>query len=355
MSDEVIMICPELTPGAGGLADYTLRVIEQWEDRQPVRFLLPHGAPPTPHRGVEMIERNRGALRESLPAHGGRVLLQYSAYGFDRLGYPRWLLRALADWKKNSAGRLVIMFHEIWGFWPWRNRNHLVQQFHRREISKILALADAIFTSTASQAEHLRELRPRAPIELLPVGTNIRVVATPVQREHGTAVLFGLQGSRVKALRALGADLKTLVGSGRITKLLTIGEASDEERALLAALLPRETFEQLGRLPEEEVSKIFATAEFGVSAQDELSLTKSGTFMAYAAHGSNIISPLGGHANASEPICWLTQAQELRSGLTSDALAARAQNLRAWQERTSSWPMIAHRFAQALELEGAAS
>ena len=35
---------------------------------------------------------------------GGKVLLQYSAYGFDRLGYPRWLIKGVLDWKKESQG-----------------------------------------------------------------------------------------------------------------------------------------------------------------------------------------------------------------------------------------------------------
>jgi hypothetical protein len=124
MNDEVVIITPELAPGAGGVADYTLRLVEEWGDRVAPRFVLPND-----------IERN---LRDKLPSSGGKILLQYSAYGFNRLGYPRRLLRTLTDWKKTTGGLLVVMFHEIWAFWPLLNKNRFVQRMHRADIGRLL-------------------------------------------------------------------------------------------------------------------------------------------------------------------------------------------------------------------------
>ncbi len=283
------------------------------------------------------------------------MLLQYSAYGFDRVGYPRWLLRELANWKQETGSRLVVMFHEIWTFWPLLNKNYLVQELHRRDIAKLSSEADAVFTSTASQAEYLRALTSRT-VKVLPVGSNIRVVSTADGgRETGLTVLFGLQGSRIKALREMEADLRALAAAKKIAKLVSVGGGNTkrgdvEERGVLSGLSLSDGFEQRGALPEVEVSKLLLQASFGISAQEELSLTKSGTFMAYAAHGLNILSPHGGAARP-EPLCWLTPPAELLRGLPANELSARAENLRAWQERTSSWPRIAQAFAQALQLE----
>ena len=174
MSDEVIVICPELAPGTGGLADYTVRVVEQWPYAAAVRFILPEGAPAA-RENVKIVERDAKALLQELPTSGGKVLVQYSAYGFDRFGYPRWLLRALLDWKKRGGGVLVLMLHEIWTFWPVLNKNYLVQQLHRRDLGALLEACDAVFTSTASQAEHLHKLAPNRRAEVLPVGSNIPV------------------------------------------------------------------------------------------------------------------------------------------------------------------------------------
>ena len=334
MTEEIIILCPEIAPGAGGVADYTLRVVEQWRDRWPVRFLVP-----------ETVKRDGRALRKKLPAHGGRVLLQYSAYGFDRLGYPRWLLRELAAWKKSSGGLLVVMFHEIWTFWPVLNKNYLVQQLHRRDIAKLLAAADAVFTSTDSQAEHLRALVPRE-IEVLPVGSNIRVTEGTDARRPGQAVVFGLEGSRIRTLRQMQADLRSLAAANKITRIISVGGANtergeEEERELLTALPLSDGFAQRGALPELAVSQLLLESSFGISTQDELSLTKSGTVMAYAAHGLNILSP---------EIGWLTQPAELVRGIATDELQKRANDLHAWQEQTASWPRIAERFATALQM-----
>ena len=42
MSNEVVIICPELATGSGGLADYTRRVVEQWNGKF-VYVLFVHG------------------------------------------------------------------------------------------------------------------------------------------------------------------------------------------------------------------------------------------------------------------------------------------------------------------------
>ena len=352
MSDEVIIITPEIAPGSGGLADYTLRLVEQWRDAVRVRFLVPQKE----GRDAEVIERNATALLSKLPTSGGKILLQYSAYGFDHFGYPRWLLRALKDWKRASGGLLVVMFHEIWTFWPVLNKNYLIQQLHRRDLRELVGAADAVFTSTASQGDHLRALAPGRDVRVLPVGSNIVPVRSDtVQREPGCAVLFGLQRSRLNALQKMSADLQRSAASRRLRKLVTVGggNTADGARAeleLLATFGLSDRFEQRGALAEDAVSALLSHASFGISAQDELSVTKSGTFMAYAAHGVSILSPFAG-AQQPEPLCWATHPAEFAGGIADDVLAARAASLRAWQERTCSWPQIAREFAQALRLE----
>ena len=357
MSDEVLVITPEIAAGTGGLADYTLRFVEQWRGAVRVRFLIPqpeNGAAPSGD-DIDVTERNASALTAKLPTSGGKVLLQYSAYGFDHFGYPRWLLRALKDWKRASGGLLVVMFHEIWTFWPVLNKNYLIQQLHRRDLRELLGVTDAVFTSTASQAEHLRALSPLRAVEVLPVGSNIVPAGNANEhREPGVAVLFGLQGSRLHALQKSAADLSAGAAGGKLRKLVTAGggntaEGAREERQLLGTLDLAGGFEQRGAVGEEAVSELLSRASFGVSAQDPLSVTKSGTFMAYAAHGLNILSPFAG-ASQPEPLCWATHPAELMRETPNAVLQSRAESLRSWQERTCSWPQIARQFAQALQL-----
>ncbi len=337
MSDEIVIITPELAPGAGGLADYALRVVEEWGSQVSVRFLVP--------------ENN---FSDQLPAAGGKILLHYSAYGYDRLGYPRRLLRALLNWKRKGGGRLVLMLHEIWTFWPLLNKNYLIQKLHRAHLRKLISVSDAVFTSTPSQAEHLLKLVPNKAVQVLPVCSNMRPSAAPLAKENGVAVLFGLQNSRLKTLRRMQKDLLALANARVIGKVITIGQGSEgyeEERTLLSKLKLTKNFEIRGPLSEAEISKLLSSAGFALSVQDELSLYKSGTFMAYAAHALNIISPYA-DSFAPEPICWLTHTDDLLRGISADELTSRGLNLQQWQERTSSWPQIARQFSEALELTG---
>jgi glycosyltransferase involved in cell wall biosynthesis len=356
VTDEIVIISPELS---GGVGDYTRRLLEHLPRIAGLRLIIPkignRPASSFEQYPVEEAEGTARDIRDRLPTHGGKVLVQYSAYGFNWLGYPRWLIQGLLDWKKHSRGALVVMFHEIWTFWPIWNRNHVLQQLHRRDLRRLLRVADAVFTCTASQAEHLTSLSPRCPIEVLPAGSNIRRVrATEREEESGLAVLFGLQRSRIRALQKMGAELKALGAAGRIRKIVTAGsgrscDGDEEELALLLKLELIDSFEQLGPLPEEKISELLSTCEFAISVQDELSITKSGTFMAFAAHGLNILSCYA-DASKPEPLSLMTSPKELLEGVPHVELESRGEKLRQWQERTSAWPLIANQVARALEV-----
>jgi hypothetical protein len=339
VTGEIVIISPESTPGAGGVGDYTLKLLAHWS-RKDSGLLVPS-------------LQDTDAILKQLPATGGKVLVQYSAYGFDRTGYPRNLIRALIDWKTKARGLLVIMFHEIWGFWPILNKNFILQFFHRRSIKQLLACADVVFTSTSSQAGHLRALTPRARVHVLPVGSNIRCNEySDLPRKPGWAVLFGLQRARIRALRKMQSSLSSLAAAGSITKIITVGANGDgdnEERGLLSGFRFAEGFEQRGPRPEREISELLLTATFGISGQDELSYSKSGTFMAYAAHELNIVAACADRSK-EEPLRWLIAPRELIQGVPEAELKLRGERLRAWQKRTSSWQIIAAKFADALQL-----
>jgi hypothetical protein len=354
--DEIVIIAPELNPGRGGVGDYTARLLECLRGHGNFRFLVPRMALTSmPTDRVEQLAATPDAIVRQLPVSGGRILLQYSAYGFDRFGYPRTLIRALVDWKNRTHGQLIVMFHEIWTFWPVTNKNFLVQLFHRRAIKRLLRHVDVAFTSTASQAEHLGTLSGDARIHVLPVGSNIRR-AEPLDRprQPGQAIVFGLQPARIRALRRMRIRLCQLAAVKQITKIIALGANSGsrldkEERSLLVDLRLQDGFEQLGEQSEHAISQILATASFGIFGQDELSYPKSTTFMAYAAHELNILADFASAARPA-PICWLVAPADLLKGISPAELKERAQHLRNWQEQTSSWELISRRFSEALEL-----
>jgi hypothetical protein len=335
VNDEIVVITPESSPAAGGVGDYTLRLLENWPKSWSVKIL---------------------SSQDDLPASAGKVLVQYSAYGFDRFGYPRKLIRALIDWKRKTRGRLVIMFHEIWTFWPVTNKNFFIQFLHRRAIKRLLNYADEVFTSTQSQAEYLRALSPRRSVHVLPVSSNIRRGNDiDLVRAAGCAAVFGLQKTRIRALKRTQNSLASLAAGGQVTKIISVGAGVDsgddaEERALLATLNLKDGFEQRGPRSEQEISKLLLTSSFGIFGQDQLSLGKSGTFMAYAAHELNVLADFA-DVSMPEPICWLVAPRELPAGVSQSELKIRAQRLATWQRGNSSPELIAKAFAEALHMD----
>jgi hypothetical protein len=357
VSSDIAMISPELT--SGGVGDYTRRLLQYLPRISDLRLIVPDIGPrPLGTFEGYPVEEMKGTARDlyqRLPQNDGKVFVQYSAYGFSRYGYPRWLIKALLEWKRKSRGSLAVMFHEIWTFWPIWNRNQLLQQLHRHDIQRLVQVADAILTSTPDQAAHLTAFSPKSPVQLLPVGSNIdRFNDENGGVDLGLAVIFGSQPSRIWTLSRMHSDLKALGAAKVIRKIVTVGggqtlAGNEEEFTHLMKLDLIDGFEQLGPSTEEKISKLLRTSEFGISGQDDRSVLKSSTLMAYAVHGLNIISCFA-DASKPEPLCLMVSPDELMQNVTEIELRARSERLRQWQERTSSWPQIAHEVARILEL-----
>ncbi len=149
-------------------------------------------------------------------------------------------------------------------------------------------------------------------------------------------------------------SLSSLAAAKVITKIICVGadsdfESKEEEERLLMSLQLADGFQQLGAQSESAISKIFATVSLGVFGQDELCYAKSGSFMAYAAHTLAILADFADPSKPA-PICWLVAPGELLEGISPAELKTRAQRLRDWQEKTSSWKLIGAKFSEALEL-----
>jgi hypothetical protein len=168
-------------------------------------------------------------------------------------------------------------------------------------------------------------------------------------------VIFGLQRTRLEALQKMREDLAALAAARRITKIICLGvnadsRLSEQERQLIVALPLTEGFDQVGGAPEEKISEVLSSCSFGIFAQNELSFEKSGSFMAYAAHQVNILADFA-DPSKPEPICRLIAPQELLRGLSETELHIRAERLRVWQEKTSSWSIIAEQIGEAMNLK----
>jgi hypothetical protein len=114
-----------------------------------------------------------------------------------------------------------------------------------------------------------------------------------------------------------------------------------EQQALGESGLPEQVVTRSGYLPADQLSRLLHRAEFGISDQTWDSVNKSTTFMAYASHGLNILSPFAG-GDSRPPFDMLTSAPELemQPSTSDDTLKERSQRLVTWYRETADWPMI---------------
>ncbi|TLD68423.1 glycosyltransferase [Phragmitibacter flavus] len=355
------MIAPQLPPAVCGIGDYTTRLVAAWPGDEKFCFLLARGVEESravfPGQVVEGFELSGDGLEAALDRVGASlVMMQYSGFGFDRRGCPLWMPDAFERWQAKGRGRrLAIMFHELWSLRPWWDPRVLRMRAHRHSVRRLVALSESVFTNTEGYAGWLRQFGLKTPVTVAPVGSNVSVSSSASSgkvRERGVMVVFGKQGTRLMSLRPMLAGLQRLSEAGRLKKLVILGGSDDggrAERELLKEVLPLEQVEATGFVEEGELSAILDGAEFGISGQDWSSVEKSTTFMAYAAHGLNILSPFAG-SDTRAPFAWLTGVEELlaEDGDLDGRLIERSQALRDWHASTASWPAIAAKMSEGL-------
>ncbi|MDP9253707.1 MAG: hypothetical protein M3O66_02010, partial [Verrucomicrobiota bacterium] len=79
MIDEIVIISPELIPGAGGVGDYTLRLIESWNYHGNLKLLVPKsglGQEASLPQRTEKLDIDAVAICKQLPSGDGKILVQ---------------------------------------------------------------------------------------------------------------------------------------------------------------------------------------------------------------------------------------------------------------------------------------
>lgn len=356
------VVVTQLPPAVCGIGDYTMNLVQAWPEERPFQFIVTRGAAASqqalPEYKIIGASEDAQGLAEALEKLDAEdVMLQYSGFGFDPKGRPLWIAEVFAAWKKKKPSRrLAVMFHELWIKWPWWDPRSLRSWLHRRSVSDLLKVASNVYTNTEGYAVWLRKLNRHVPVQVIPVGSNVTVESThkTALPERGLMVVFGKQGTRMLALNGMKEALAKLAQKKRLTRLVIAGGAPDGAKAELAVakeFLAEDQVTVTGFLEDSALSQLLFKAEFGLSGQDWLSVEKSTTFMAYAAHGLNILSPHAGK-DSRTPFAWITSADEL---LTDDVqmeqkLRDRSLALREWYESTASWSAITARMSASFKV-----
>jgi hypothetical protein len=376
----VIHIAPQLPPAVDGVGDYCWNLWRHWPGESPEwKFAVRRGAEETsrawPQVEVEQFNADQESLATILERSGcSTAVLHYVGYGFQPKGIPTWMPGAIAHWKKaDPTRRLVTMFHEMYAHSSPLRSPFWVAPIARRIIRELVKLSDSWITSCERYFKQLTiEFSARADLgHVLPIGSNIPVAEDPLQRDGATAghgfrvVVFGLPRTRLWALERHCSLLRTLTDAGALDSITLLGKpnATLDEGAwqkLKSHIGPIPRWHLRFDLSTGQISRELIRHDLGLLPNEIDTLTKSGVFAAFAAHGVlPVLSPSNGTVIPSElhriviTSNGLGHAPDLLQMRDDPAAwANRRERLLAFAARELSWRRIAGNWKSLLETRG---
>ena len=360
----LVMISTRLAPGACGIGTYSLLLRKHWPAASSEQFEFVVNEGTQRADGLRADDRvsefanNAARLARELERIGAAdVLLQYAGRAYHRFGAPLWLPGVLRRWKQQHPGaRVMIFFHDMPGKLTMTSRHYWLGELNSWVVRQISAVADVLATNTEHHAAKLRELAHRADVYILPIGSNIELVATQDEttRRATEFVLFGLSFGRLQTLQSFAAEVPRWISAGKLTKLHVVGPQDDgfsaEADKLMSTWPSAIEVTRHGMLPSADVSRILQRAAFALTNVSEETWSKSGAFMACAIHGCPVI--ISGSRSQSPPLSYAIAASEV-DAISADEVERRTTALREWAAQNASWPVIASRLASLLRNEAA--
>ncbi len=352
-SRPLAIVTTRLPPLLCGVGSYSLRLDQAWPHApQNHTFLVCEGGSNSSAelKSGKIVEHRAAAhkLSSELENIGDcDVLLHYAARAYHRYGFPAWLGRALEQWKSRaSSGHLVIMFHEMPSTMPLTSRHFIPNYLNARIIRRLAKIADAVVTNTVAQATTFADLTGRGDILVLPVAANIEPeTGTKIQRQHSEFIVFGLPFGREQSLQRFAHLIPDWIQAGVLTRLHIVGPREDrhskvEERILDAAGV-RQLTQIHGSLPARAVSDLLSRSNFALTNASKNTWSKSGVFMACAAHRCAIVLPV---ERVEMPLTFVVPPGEVAT-ISQHEIDQRTSSLRDWYNANAAWPIIAARIA----------
>jgi glycosyltransferase involved in cell wall biosynthesis len=383
---KLALLTRRFPPECCGVGDYTARLAESWvrQGHEVTVFVASRENQKSEVKNqkeskarkfhVERIRldarRDVGAAVREIAASGPeQVQIEYSSYGWSRWGFA-FYINALVRALRKIGLPVTIALHEI----PLEFMQHprlagliVAQWLH---YALLVRSADEVLTNTPERVRILRRWFPwrRETIRYRPNSSNIPVAAGGAERRAELRANHAPAGALVLATfgtyhrdKHFEAVIEAAAAAQREHPLALwlLGDPSPAQpayREKLRGLIRQSGMEavtwQPGRMDAEQISQCLAATDVFVLPQPDGQLTRSGSFMAAAAHGLPVIAVRNAENQtdfAHGENVWLVAASRaelilaaIRQMASDAALRARlGNNLRAFYERKFSWTAAA--------------
>ncbi len=344
----LVIITTELPPAMCGIGTYSwlLRTHSPNESSR-IEFLVNKnatGAESTP-RGdrVTAFDGSAQKFTTALARLGtANVLLHYAGRAYHRFGYPAWMPRVLAKWKRKfPESRLMIVMHELPAQFPITSRHFWLGKMSDRVVARLAPAADVLVTNSTHHVKRLRAITGREDVRLLPNPSNIETAADPgIPRARTEFVIFGLPFGRWQTLELFQKHMRRWSATGVLTKLHLIGPPDGVFAKKGDELIEDIFVERHGEIPSDKVGALLRRVGFALTNASEETWSKSTTFMACVTNECPVVTTAS--RSGGGPFSHTIGTDEVPT-ISETELARRTRALADWYRAEADWSVVASR------------
>jgi glycosyltransferase involved in cell wall biosynthesis len=304
--------------------------------------------------------------------HGRWVLLQYTALGWSKRGFPFRMLRVVRV-LREAGTRVGVVFHDVEPYSGTRIVDSIRQIAQIRTMQGLVKAADAaIFTVPTTKLSW--KVPSAKKVTFIPVGANLPIPSLRDIRTTGgvpsatrrvklpTVAVFGITGGAAgtKEIAAIAGAVRNAARSVSNIRLTVLGRHSENAESTLREALRDQGVELrvLGILPADQVVKELCDSDVLLFVRGGIS-TRRGSAIAGIACGLPVIGFVGSETAipVTEAGVVLVDAQDqpalgeaVRRVLTDpDYRAALADRSQSAYEKYFAWDAIAARYEEFLD------
>ena len=357
----IFQIVPSVPGGVDGVGDYALTLASKLQGVTGCTtiFATPKILSATTVRGFEVRPFND--LTEV--GDGDRVVLHYVNYGYQNRGVPFGLLSGLRQLRRRYRGKLLTVFHELYGSGPPWGSAFWLQPFQIYITRSVARLSDECIVSNENFAAELQRLAPTAKIRLHPTPSGLEEPSLTKEQIAGRDPhRWAIVGGTVLAQRSLQSFERAvpLIPQSIAPRALFVlgGNENAVTRSLLKNLKLESNYRP--RIESADASEILRTCSFmwidyfhHAGVQTSVAL-KSSAFAAACAHAIIPVFPHRGTPMSigGDPLPgpFFVDSKE-RNAPDAGARAEIAANIYNWYHRHSASDRLVAGIVDALGLK----
>lgn len=303
----LLQIVPHAPGSFDGVGDYALNLARALSKRHSLQtvFGVADAAAPQSINSFELrqVDRKRASVAD-LAFGCDAALLHYVNYGYQSRGVPVWLPRFADAVRRQLAGPLLVVFHELYASGPPSGSAFWLQPLQKSIAARMAANAAHCLVSNEIFAEQLHRLNPHAVISVQPIpssfGEPALNLAQIASRDPHRWVISGSAALLERSLDSFNRIMPFIPGTYHPRELLLIGGRDHPHLRAHAANLPGVRVTYVPEVTPDNAIALLATCShgwldyFSHAGVPLAMLLKSSSFANFCAHGIITVFPEAG-------------------------------------------------------------